>query len=858
MRFLRSEDVAAGMDHGLLLAKRCGSDALVGYSPRDKRYASQGDVDLFASVDVALASGGTVRCKTALTLYRELCEEYTPERIASLCWIAKEQVTATARILYESRPVCYYLWTGTGQHTNASQTDRAIAIVMALTGSFDGPGGNVDFARPPAKDVSGAELLSPAQRAKCVELSKSPLGPGRNAWITSDSLYTAILDKEPYAIRGMVGFGRNFLVSHGNAGRGVEAFKQLEFYVHMDVVASPTASYADVFLPINTPWEREALRVGFEGSQAAENLIQLRQAAIESRGESRSDGYVVFELAKRLGLGHLFWDGSIEAGMNHILEPLGLTVEELRKRPQGVNYAATTQYFKHRKNGFKTHTGKIEIYSEVFRDAGQNPLPDFVEPALSPLREGSTEFPLVLTSAKVVQFCHSQHRDVPSLRRRSPDPEVQMHPDAAGERGIEDGMMVELRTHLGSVRMRAKLDASLDARVVWAQYGWWAGNQTLGLPAWSAFSEEGANINRLISDAATDPISGSVAHRSSLCDVQPAPGADKRAWVGWRQFRVATIRTEADGIKSFVLRPVDGQPLPAYIGGQHVNVRVKAAHGATVVRCYSLCGGDDAHAYRISVKRSVDPQGRIGQASGALHHIELGTRVELQAPKGKFHLPVDPGNSEHSRPVVMVAGGIGITPFMAMLCQLRERPRAGKVRLVYGVRSAADHAFKAEILDLKRALPQLETCIIEGNLSVDVILRGHGADADFYLCGPPAMVEMVSDALRAAEVLEDRIHLEAFGPSSRPANIEHHGPQPIRLTKSGKAIIWMPGQGSLLNQLEKTGAPLGSGCRTGQCESCAMDLVRGQVAHPEGCAQVDPGRCLPCVAVPLTPIELDG
>jgi anaerobic selenocysteine-containing dehydrogenase len=146
------------------------------------------------------------------------------------------------------------------------------------------PGGNVEFARPSARDVKGAELLSAEQRAKCIELKRSPLGPGNNGWVGSDALYDAILYGDPYPIRGLFNFGRNFLINHADSERGARALSNLEFYVHCDVIMTPTSSLADIFLPVNTPWEREALRVGFEGSQAAANLVQFRQAVTESAG----------------------------------------------------------------------------------------------------------------------------------------------------------------------------------------------------------------------------------------------------------------------------------------------------------------------------------------------------------------------------------------------------------------------------------------------------------------------------------------------------------------------------------------------------------------------------------------------
>ena len=140
---------------------------------------------------------------------------------------------------------------------------------------------------------------------------------------------------------------------------------------------TPTASLADIFLPVNTPWEREALRVGFEGSQAAANLIQFRQAVTESAGESRSDAFIVFELAKRLGFGDLFWDGDVDAGLNHMLAPLHLTLDDLRAQPGGVSVPGDPLYYQYQKSGFKTHTGKVEIFSEVFRDAGQTSVTGF-------------------------------------------------------------------------------------------------------------------------------------------------------------------------------------------------------------------------------------------------------------------------------------------------------------------------------------------------------------------------------------------------------------------------------------------------------------------------------------------------
>ena len=295
-----------------------------------------------------------------------------------------------ARMLHESRPVAYYGWTGVGQHTNATQTDRAIALVCALTGSFDAPGGNVIFARVPVNDVRGAELMAPAQRAKTIGMEKRPIGPPRGGWVTGGDLYDAILEGRPYPVRGLVGFGANLLVAHADGARGREALRRLDFFVHADLYMTPTAELADIVLPVASAWEREGLRVGFEVSQAAEGTVQLRPPVVAPQGEARSDNWIVFELAKRLGLGNAFWQGDIEAGYRYLLAPSGIGLEALRQSPAGIRIALETRFRKYAGDGkggatgFQTPTRKVEVYSELFLAHGQAPLPEFVEPAVGP------------------------------------------------------------------------------------------------------------------------------------------------------------------------------------------------------------------------------------------------------------------------------------------------------------------------------------------------------------------------------------------------------------------------------------------------------------------------------------------
>ncbi len=525
-RFLRMGDLDGGDDRRLAAWDRVSSRPIP-YDPQRGTYEAEVETDPLALRGAVTLEGpsGRVTCRPAFDLYAALCRQYKPARVAEICWVPAEDIERTARLLHESRPVCLYAWTGVGQHTNATQTDRAIAILHMLTGSHDVPGGNFMPTLPAAADVSGRGFMSPQQRAKALGLRERPLGPPARGWIRTDDFCRAVLDGDPYRVAGLVGFGANLAVSHANGRAIVAALKQLEFYVHCDVIMNPTAHFADVVLPVNMPFERDALRVGFDPTQAAARRVQYRQALTPSQGDSRSDAWIVFELAKRLGFGADFWNGDIEAGYATILAPLGLTLDVLRQAPGGIDLPLESRYRRYAEmvdgypRGFATPTRKAEVYSERLLEHEQSPLPEYVPPLVSPETAGPA-YPLVLTSAKRIYFNHSQHRDIAALRRRMPDPMVDLHPDTAAARGIADGDWVRLRTPQGSIRMRAQLDAHLDPRVVTSTYGWWAGNEALGLKPLDPFSDDGANYNLLIGDDQLDPISGSVPHRSYACEVE--------------------------------------------------------------------------------------------------------------------------------------------------------------------------------------------------------------------------------------------------------------------------------------------------------------------------------------------------
>jgi anaerobic selenocysteine-containing dehydrogenase len=470
---------------------------------------------------------GQVVCQPAFELTAELCRHYPPETVEAICGVGRDQLEIAARMLWEARPVAYYAWSGVEMQTNATQIARAIAQLYALTGSFDAPGGNVRFSAVPTADVTGEELLPAEQQAKALGLPERPLGPSRFQLVTSDELYRGILEQQPYGVHGLVGFGANLLLSHADGHRGREALTALDFYVHADLFMNPTAELADVVLPVASAFEREALKVGFEVSPEAQSLVQLRGRVVEPRGEARSDTEIVFDLASRLGLGAHFWDGDIKAAYRYQLSPSGLSLEALREQPGGVRVPLQARYRKYAERedgvlqGFNTPTRKVELYSETMLEHGYPPLPEYEEPLMSSVSrpELAERFPLILTCAKHTLFCESQHRALPSLRRQAMDPEVELHPAAAAERGIGPGDWVRIETPEGSVRARARLNDTLKPEVVCGQHGWWQACKEIGAPGYNPFGPDGANFNLIIGNGAIDPVSGSVPHRAYLCQV---------------------------------------------------------------------------------------------------------------------------------------------------------------------------------------------------------------------------------------------------------------------------------------------------------------------------------------------------
>lgn len=519
-RLLRSEDVGLAAPDGTYVV-------WAGAPVPGKLGDTSPDILLDGDFDVR-ATEGIVTCRTVFDHWREICARHNPEVVSDLTGISAAQIERTAEMLWHSRPVGYMAWSGLEQQSNATQMARAIGLLYALTGNYDQKGGNVEFPAVPTADISGAEFLSAEQRGKTLGLDRRPLGPARFDEICSADLYRAVLDADPYPVRGLVSFGSNLVMAHADGETAVKALQALDLHVHVDVFMNPSAQFADIILPVTTPFESEGLKLGFEISEDACSLVQLRQPLVEPVGESRSDCDIIFDLAVRLGLGDQFWGGDIDEAHRVMLAPSGVTLDALRNAPGGIRVPLETRYEKYaeidggKRCGFNTRSGRVEFYSELLLDHGYPPLPDYEEPAVSHRSRPklAVRYPLTLTCTKDTLYCETQHRGLPSLRRRAPDPQVDLHPDAATARGIEDGAWVQIITPNGAARARARLDSGLAPDVVCGQHGWWQACAEIEAPGYPATGPGSANFNLLIGHEAVDAVGGSVPMRAYICEVE--------------------------------------------------------------------------------------------------------------------------------------------------------------------------------------------------------------------------------------------------------------------------------------------------------------------------------------------------
>lgn len=418
----------------------------------------------------------------------------TPAWAEKITGVPAKTIGKLARTFAGAKSALIREGNGFDQHTNVVDSARLTAILTAITGNLDVPGGNVFYSLPKL-----APCPTLKTEAKPLGADRYPLYP-RTFPLMIDALATG----KPYQPRAMLVYHGNPALINANGSKLKQALGKLDFLVVSELFMTATAELADIVLPDTTVMERNGFQPygGYNGG-----FVALRQQVIAPVGEARPVLDVEYELACRMGLAHLYPWKNTDEWIDYKLKPAGISFSDLQLHP--ISYVTPPlSYRKYLQKGFATPSGKVEFYSDKLKNMGMNPLPEYRAPEVVP-----TEIhPLNATTRRQGAYVHTQFRNLPSLRKREPEPLVRIHPHDADLRGIEDGNFTIVASPEGSIRIKAKVTAEMQRGQVIIDFGW--GNPGDG----------GVNVNLLTSDQERDPFTAATPNRRFICEVRRDQG----------------------------------------------------------------------------------------------------------------------------------------------------------------------------------------------------------------------------------------------------------------------------------------------------------------------------------------------
>jgi anaerobic selenocysteine-containing dehydrogenase len=474
----------------------------------------------------------------------EAAAPYTPERVSQITGIPAKLVAESARMYATVKPAVIPFGYGLDkQGVNATQCARGRAILRAITGNLEIPGGEIfSTAGDIGKIIDWEHLeindtLPQSQRAKQLGAEsypffgfpgwernqetnkKLPLGyvAAPEAWHSNlaharDVLNAAITGK-PYPVTAAITLASNPLLSFPNTKRVFEALQSLQLYVVMDYYLTPSAALADYVFPASSTVEQPELWLtgGFcmACPQGLEPLYERRNSYDFYRG-----------LGIRLGQKeHWPWK-TVEEVYDHCLEPVGLTFRELVEQ---FGIFGQREYRRYEQHGFGTPSGKVELRSSIFQDLGLEPLPVYREPLWSPLGSPdlAEKYPLILiTGSRFMPMYHSEQRQIEKARKKMREPLVTINPKTAEDLGLASGDWVIVSSPLGKIRQRVNISDAIHPRMADLQHGWWFPERDPKLPELFGVLESNANLLCPDEPEFCSPEIGSWPHSALLCRIE--------------------------------------------------------------------------------------------------------------------------------------------------------------------------------------------------------------------------------------------------------------------------------------------------------------------------------------------------
>lgn len=424
----------------------------------------------------------------------ERVREYPPERAASICGIDADAIRRTAR-MYAQAEAAIIPWGAVGDmQRNSTSVLHAQCILRAIcgfvnaseyvVGPSEGAVTNTQLADYPAlskgqrtkqigirsyplMSFAGMALYDEASRTAGLDYTPDILGCSCTAH--PNSLFTAMKSGDPYPVKAFFSIANNTVLSYADQQSIIEAFMAQELVVAYEHWMTPTAQLADYVLPGDAWMERDTMGPTSDVAPAS----TFCEAFCEPAGECKDWYFVIKGLADRLGIGSAFpWASSREL-FDYRLAPLGKTWDEVHELPALPARPVAM-------GRFLTPSGKVELKSSVLEALGCDPLPSYVDPREPGIDEA--DYPLVIFAGARDTFSYNTNlHQMPTLRKRGPEPEAYINPADIERFGAHSGGWITASTSHGSIELMAKADPRQPEGTMRVPHGWWKPEAPQGL-----------------------------------------------------------------------------------------------------------------------------------------------------------------------------------------------------------------------------------------------------------------------------------------------------------------------------------------------------------------------------------------
>lgn len=435
--------------------------------------------------------------------YKEYVKSFTPEIAQEITGVDAELIREAARLYACNRPSAMQFSVSTiVHHINGFQNYRAVFCLIALTGNYDVTGGNRTMSGPVSPCNEFGKVLR-YDKEEAIGERDFPVWfdlPCQEAQCTKLADY--ILDQKPYPLKAVFAMGLNHRM-WPQPDYLQKALGKLDFYVNTELFWSDSSRMADLVLPACTTFEREEVKTIRGG------MFAFNQKAVEPVGEAKNDIEIIIELARRMQLEDKVLTSGYESYMNYILEPSGLTIEELRNHPGGMKGKRIIEPGEksYETKPFHTPSGKIEFRSQIlekYKDSrGYDGLPvykDFREQNVIDRKK----FPLILnTGSRKPQFFHARLYRIAWLDQLEISPMVEIHPEDGKRYGIADGDRIKVISPAGEMEGTASWSITGNPGIVYIYHG-----------------NKKGDANHLIDRTYLDPYTGFPGYKSYFCRIE--------------------------------------------------------------------------------------------------------------------------------------------------------------------------------------------------------------------------------------------------------------------------------------------------------------------------------------------------